>query len=75
MTSEEMSAILRTSIDRTVNVTYRNGETDLALVLTVDDEGFVYTVVSPPRGERETPYWTAFSEIIEITGGLPESSK
>jgi hypothetical protein len=58
MTTKEMSDIVKANVDKTVRVTYSNGEADLALVLTVDDEGFVYDLASVPPEERKTSYWT-----------------
>ena len=66
MTIEEMAAITKANIDRTVTVRFRNGESDLALVLTVDDEGFVYDLASLEPQDRKTSFWTAFSEVEEI---------
>jgi hypothetical protein len=77
MKTEEMRDIVRARVDKRVRITYRDGGTDLAHVLTVDDEGFVYdlaavrphnsaTAVSVSMGSRNGPFWTAFSEIAEI---------
>jgi hypothetical protein len=68
MTTKEMSDIVKANVDKTVRVTYSNGEADLALVLTVDDEGFVYDLASVPPEARKTSYWTPFSEIKRIEG-------
>jgi hypothetical protein len=54
MTTKEISDIVKANVDKTVRVTYSNGEADLALVLTVDDEGFVYDLASVPPEERKT---------------------
>jgi hypothetical protein len=61
-----MFDIVTANLDKTVRVTYRNGETDLALVLTVDDEGFVCDLASVRPEDRKTAFWSAFSEIAEI---------
>jgi hypothetical protein len=42
MTNEEITAVLRANVAKTVKVIYRDGDTALALVQSVDDEGFVY---------------------------------
>ena len=64
--TKDLADIVRANLDKTVRVTYRNGETDLALVLTVDDEGFVYDLASARPEERKAAFWTAFSDIAEI---------
>ena len=66
MTTNEMSDLVRANIDKTVRITHSNGEVDLAIVLTVDDEGFVYDLASLAPEERKTSYWTAFSEVEKI---------
>jgi len=66
MTTAEIGEFLRANIDKTILVKYKNGETDLALVLTVDDEGFVYDLGSLKPEDRETEYWTPFSEIEDV---------
>jgi len=74
MTTNEISNLARANIDKTVKITYSNGETELALVQSVDDEGFVYDLASIPAEKRKTPYWTAFSEVERIECMGPEES-
>jgi len=75
MTTEEIIQVLRANIDQTVWVIRQDGDTDLALVLTVDNEGFVFDVVSMHDGERKTTaYWTPFSEVAEVQLA-PDNSK
>lgn len=66
MTTEEAIAVLMANIDKTVKVTYKDGDIDLALVLTVDDEGFVFDLAALPVEERAAAYWTRFSDIAEV---------
>jgi hypothetical protein len=66
MQPDEMIEILKANIDKTVRVTYQDGDTDLALVLTVDDEGFVFDLASLRSGEQNTSYWARFSDLTEV---------
>ena len=62
MTTNEMVDIAKANVDKTVKFTYHSGDIDLAVVITVDDEGFVYRLT----GEGDTMFWTPFSEISRI---------
>jgi hypothetical protein len=66
MTNEEITAVLRANVAKTVKVIYRDGDTALALVQSVDDEGFVYDLAYLSGAERTTAFWTAFSEIADV---------
>jgi hypothetical protein len=66
MTSQETADILRANLDKTVRITYSNGETDLAFVITVDDEGVVYGLASADAEQRTAEFWTAFSDIENV---------
>ena len=71
MTPNEMSDLVKANIDRIVKVIYGNGQTDLGLAQSVDDEGFVYDLASLAPDERKTSYWTAFSEVEKIEPVVP----
>jgi hypothetical protein len=76
MRNDEIILLLRASVDKTVKITYANGEIDMALVRSADDEGVVYDLASIRPEDRKTEYWTAFSEIVEVQPtDLPEHSK
>ena len=66
MTVDEIIQIATRNIDKSVVLHFESGETLVATVLTVDDEGLVYD--PDPRETRENNplYWTSFSEIAEI---------
>jgi hypothetical protein len=66
MTVDEIIKLVRTNVDQVIVVKYRTGEVDMALVLTVDAEGFVYDLASLKPEDRTTEYWTPFSEIDEV---------
>jgi hypothetical protein len=66
MTLDEITQLVRASVGRVISVKYKNGETDIALVQTVDEEGFVYNLASLKPEDRKTAYWTQFSEIAEV---------
>jgi hypothetical protein len=67
MTTEEIIRVLKANIAKAVKVTYQDGDTDLVLVLTVDDEGFVFDdLASLRQEERKTGYWTRFSDLAEV---------
>lgn len=73
MTGEEIAQLLRANINKIVRVTYQDGSIDSVLVLTVDDEGFVFDVASIEDGGRKTTeYWTPFSEISDVQITPPE---
>jgi len=63
MERDEIIQLLKTNIDRTVTVTFSDGDTLPVLVLNVDGEGFVYDLV--PKDEK-TQYWTTFDDIVEV---------
>jgi hypothetical protein len=63
MDSDEIIWLLKTNIDRTVTVTFSDGQSLPVLVLNVDDEGFVYDLV--PKDEK-TAYWTVFDDIADV---------
>jgi hypothetical protein len=76
MTTKEIIQVLRANIDKTVSVSYQDGDTDLALVLTVDDEGFVFNLSSLRPEDRDTEYWVRFSDLVEVRPVISsESSK
>lgn len=62
MVPDETIRVLKESIGKTVQLTLSDGESLVALVLNVDDEGFVYDLVP----KEETEYWTAFDGVLEI---------
>jgi DNA-directed RNA polymerase subunit E'/Rpb7 len=66
MTIDEIIQLVRASVDEVITVKYKSGEVDVALVLTVDDEGFVYDLACLKPEDRKTEYWTPFSEIAEV---------
>ncbi len=66
MTPKEMADVARANIDKTVRIKYKGGEIDLALVLTVDDEGLVFDLATVSPEERKTSYWSVFTGIEEI---------
>ncbi len=67
MTIELIIEALKANIDKTVKITYGDGDTDLAIVLKVDDEGFVFDLASLRPEERKTEYWTPFTDLAEVT--------
>ena len=73
MTLDEITQLVRASVGRVIIVKYKNGETDIALVQTVDDEG-VYDLASLKPEERNTAYWTQFSEIAEVQPANAENN-
>jgi hypothetical protein len=73
MTVDEIIELVKANVDNVITVTYKSGEVDTALVLTVDDEGFVYDLTSLKPEDRKTEYWTSFSEIAEVRS--PAKSK
>ena len=66
MTTKEIIEVLKANIDKTVRVTYQDGDTDLALVMTVDDEGFVFDLASLNPGEGKAIYWTSFADLLDV---------
>jgi hypothetical protein len=71
MFTAEVVGILKANIDKTVKITYRSGETDVAQVISVDDEGFVYDLNSSFPDDQKTFVWTALSEIAGISFDQP----
>jgi hypothetical protein len=66
MTLDEIIRVVRANVDKLVIITPKTGEADLALVLTVDDEGLVYDLASLKPEDRKAAYWTSFSEIADV---------
>ena len=76
MSLDEIIQLVRSNVHKVITVKYKTGEVDVALVLTVDDEGFVYDLASLEQEDRQTEYWTPFSEIAEVQlANLRENSK
>jgi len=75
MTLDEIIRVVRANVDKLVIITHKTGEVDLALVLTVDDEGLLYDLASVKPEDRITEYWTSFSEIADVrTSNSEENS-
>jgi hypothetical protein len=63
VSTEEIIEVLRANIDQTIKVTHQDGDVDVALVINVDDEGFVFDLASVCDGEQKTTaYWTRFTD-------------
>jgi hypothetical protein len=66
MTVEEIAQFVRSNLDRVVRVTSRSGEVEIARVLNVDGEGFVYIIDASDPNPKEGTYWTEFGEVTEV---------
>ncbi len=67
MTSIEIRELLNANLDRGVQVLWDDGEKEDVMVVSVDDEGFVYDLIP---ADPKTPYWNRFDEVTEI---LPQA--
>lgn len=65
MSREEIIAIVSENIDKSVRVTFEDGETETMLVSTVDDEGFVNKI-------GDEYFWCAFDVVCDVQAG-PET--
>jgi hypothetical protein len=63
MTTGEIRNLLNANLDRRVQVIWDDGEREDVIVISVDDEGFVYDLTPP---DPKTPYWNRFEEVMEI---------
>jgi hypothetical protein len=63
MTSAQIRDVLVTNIDRAVAVTWSDATKCNVMVITVDDEGFVYDLIPP---DPKTAYWTTFDEVLDV---------
>ena len=68
MDRERVRQLLNTNVDRSVEVTWSDGSNQIVIVITVDDEGFVYDLV--PK-DPKTAFWTGFHEVSNISAVRP----
>lgn len=65
MTAAEIANVVRQHVDKTIRVTYENGETRELFVHTVDDEGFVCDIASEMTQPPGCAYWVRFTHLRE----------
>jgi hypothetical protein len=63
MMTIEIHDLLALNLNRVVRVEWDDGKADDVIVLSVDDEGFVYDLVPP---DPKTPYWSRLEEILAV---------
>lgn len=63
MERSQIQQALQSNIDHAVEVCWKNGSRSTVLVITVDDEGFVYDLIPP---DPNTAFWSTFEEILEV---------
>jgi hypothetical protein len=67
VSNEDAKKLITASIDRRVSLVLTDGDSFVAVPLTVDDEGFVYAV----EGKAETnPFWTRFEAVVSINPAM-----
>ena len=65
MTAAEIANVVRQHVDKTVRVTYENGETQELFVHMLDDEGFVCYISSEMARPPACAYWVRFTDLSE----------
>jgi hypothetical protein len=59
MERSRIQEVLQSNVDHTVE----DGSRSTVLVITVDDEGFVYDLIPP---NAKTAFWSTFEEVLQV---------